>query len=169
VNNIVKLIMLGLFLLLVLISDIKTRKIKNIIVFPFMAIGILISLNENGIAGFLGSFLGIILPILVMFPLFILRMIGAGDVKCFCSIGAIMSAEFVISSMVYSFITGGVLALIIMAVNKNIVQRFKHFIDYLKSCFLTFSLFQYDNLNTSDGAFRFSFAIALGVSLQLLK
>lgn len=165
----IKFLLLGLLLILVLISDIRTRKIKNLIVFPFMLIGLLISLCDSGMPGIIKASWGIVFPVLILFPLFLLKMLGAGDIKCFCAIGAIMGDSFVTNSIIYSFVTGGVLALIIMIVNKNAVKRFRHLIVYLKTCFLTFSFSQYDNFNTSNGVFRFSYAIILGVSLQFIK
>lgn len=167
--QIIKSILLIIFLILVAISDIKTRKIKNIIVYPFIIVGLIVNLYESGVKGSFESLYGILLPIIFLFPLFLLRMLGAGDIKCFSAIGAMMGGRFVIASITFSFLAGGLFALIIMIVNKNAAQRFKHLIDYLKSCFLTFSVSQYDNLKTSSGAFRFSFAIVLGVGIQLIN
>lgn len=163
-----KLILLGLLLVLAVISDIKTRKIKNIIVYPFILIGLIIGLCESGIKGILEASWGMLIPIFLLFPLFLLRMLGAGDIKCFSAVGAIMGGRFAFDSIIFSFLAGGVFALIIMIVNKNAVQRFKHFISYLKSCLLTFSVSEYDDFKTGKGVFRFSFAIVLGVVVQFI-
>lgn len=165
---IIKSFLLVMLLILSLICDIKTKKIKNAIILPFMIVGFITGFCENGVSGFINSLCGIVFPVLIMFPLFMLRMLGAGDIKCFGSIGAIMGMSFVINSIIYSFIAGGILALIIISVNKNALKRFKYLIDYIKSCFLTYSLAEYDNLKASNGVFRFSYAIILGVSFNFI-
>lgn len=168
-NLLIKGLLIMTFLFLAVISDIRTRKIKNRIVLAFILVGLLANLFENGWTGILDSLWGITFPVMVLFPLFLLKMLGAGDIKCFSAIGAIMGAEFVTYSMIYSFIAGGVIALIIMALNKNALQRFGYLISYLKVSLLTLSLSEYDNLQKSKGAFRFTYAIFLGVILQYIK
>jgi len=164
---VIKYALLMMLLLMSLISDVKTRKIKNLIVFSFMVMGVLIGLCETGLVGILNSMCGIILPILILFPLFVLKMLGAGDIKCFSAIGAIMGAGFAAESIIYSFIVGGVIALIIMLFNNNAVKRFKGLLNYLKTCILTFSITQYDDLKRSEGAFRFTYAVVIGVIINL--
>jgi len=164
---VIKYALLVMLLLMSLISDVKTRKIKNLIVFPFMLMGILIGLCETGAMGALNSICGIILPILILFPLFVLQMLGAGDIKCFSAIGAIMGAGFVAESIIYSFIAGGVIAFIIMSINRNALERIKHLLNFIKTCILTLSITQYDDLRRSKGAFRFTYAIAAGIVAQI--
>jgi prepilin peptidase CpaA len=64
--------------------------------------------------------------------------------------------------MAYSFICGGIIAIMIMAIRKNAISRFTYFINYLKNSLLTFSFGPYDGTK-----FRFAIAIFLGVIVQL--
>ncbi len=153
-----------------LISDIKTYKIKNTIVFPFMIIGLFINIFYDGYKGTMNAVLGIIIPVLLLIILYALRMLGAGDIKLFSAIGAIMGIQNVLINMVYSFLSGGVIALGIICLHNNGKQRLHHLLHYFKSCFLTVSFQPYiDFQDKKDGAkFHFSFAIATGTLITLI-
>lgn len=169
ISIILKYCELALLLILALISDIKTYKIKNNIVYPFILIGLITNLYLDGLDGLTSSFKGIIIPIALLILLFILRMLGAGDIKLFSAIGSIMGLEFVTYTIIYSFIAGGVMALSTIIIRKNGIKRLVYLFQYIKSCFLTMSALPYTDFeDKSDGAkFRFAFAVVGGVGINL--
>lgn len=164
---------IGLFslVLLALISDVRTYKIKNIIILTFFLSGLAINLYSGGISGAAVSLLAAALPVLLLMVLFVMRMLGAGDIKLFSAIGAITGIRFVLYSVAFSFISGGIIALIIMVIRKNGRQRLRHLLGYIKLCFTTFSIQPYSDFqNKGDGArFHFSFAIAVGTVVASLS
>ena len=145
--SIVGYIELLILIILALISDIKTYKIKNAIVVPFWLIGIATNIFMRGAAGGKAALMGIAMPIILLILLYILRMLGAGDIKLFAAVGAIMGVNFVLYSMAYSFLSGGIIALLIVLSNRNGCQRFRYFFNYIKGCFLSVSLRPYTNFN----------------------
>lgn len=167
----VKYIELSLLLLLALASDIKTYKIKNTIIIVFIAVGLMTNFVFNGLDGMLVSLLAAALPVILLIILFALRMLGAGDIKLFCAVGAISGVEFVLYDMAYSFIAGGVIAIIFMLLKNNFRQRSIYLLNYIKTCILTFSLQPYTDFdNKNDGAkFRFTYAIVCGTIIQMLS
>lgn len=166
----VKYIELFLLIVLSVRTDYKLYKIKNYIIFPFLVIGIITNLISSQVNGFFDSIFGIIVPVIVLMILFILRMLGAGDIKLFSAIGSIMGLTFVIKTMILSFLAGGVISLILILIRKNGIVRIKYLISYLKLCIMTFSIQSYTEFDDkSDGAkFRFSYAIMLGTILNLV-
>lgn len=163
-NISIKYFVLVLLLLLALISDIKTYKISNKITFPFIAFGLIINLYLGSIRGIAASAAGILIPVLLLVFLFALHMLGAGDIKLFCAIGSICGKEFVLYSIACSFLMGGIIALVIMCCRKNGQYRLRYLLEYLKGCWLTFSLLPYSEFtDKTDGAkFHFAWAIVLG-------
>lgn len=161
---------LSIVLILALISDIRTYKIKNSITFPFIIIGIVTNIYLNSLEGLFFSLKGIIVPILLLIIFFILRMLGAGDIKLFCAIGSIMGAEFILYTILYAFLTGGVMALLLIIIRKNGIKRFKYLFKYIKSCFITLSILPYTDFSdkSDKGKFRFAVAITCGVCVNLL-
>lgn len=136
---------LAALVLLALINDIKSHKIKNLIVFPFMIAGLITNYFESGLNGLIDSLIGTFVPLAALMILYVLRMLGAGDIKLLGAIGAVMGLEFVVFAAFYSFLAGGAIAVLLMIYRKNGLQRFKHLWNYIKTCFLTFSLHPYDD------------------------
>lgn len=166
----INLLETGLLVLLALISDIRTCKIKNQIVFPFMGIGILTNTVIGGLNGVAYSLIGICMPLLVLLLLFVLRMLGAGDIKLFAAIGAIMGVKFALYTIACSFLIGGVIAIFILIFNKNGMRRLLYFINYIRNCIFSFSLLPYGDFNKNDKGthFRFAYAIASGTIVQAI-
>ena len=142
---IIKYIELFILLMLALISDIKTYKIKNNIVYPFIILGLLTCLYSNGLEGVKESFIGILLPILLLFLFYLLRMLGAGDIKLFSAIGAIMGSRFVLYTIIYSILSGGIISLGILIVRRNGRKRLAYLLRYLKVSFSTCTIMPYEN------------------------
>ncbi|HBW26945.1 MAG TPA: prepilin peptidase [Hungateiclostridium thermocellum] len=154
-----------------LVSDIRHYKIRNKLTFSFMFIGIVTNLVLDGVRGLLDSLLGIIVPFLLLIVLYALRMLGAGDVKLFSAIGAVLGVRAALWIMAYSFLAGGVIALIILIINRNGKERLMHLFNYLKTVFLTFSIQPYTNFEDKDGkaVFRMTYAITCGVMVFFVE
>ncbi len=152
------------------ISDIKTYKIKNSIILTFLTLGILSNTLASGIQGLLSSLKGISIPFACLFLLFALRMLGAGDIKLLSALGAIFGYPLIISIMLYSFISGGIIAIVLIITRKNALQRIVYILDYIKQCIMLSSILPYTNFNDkSDKAkFHFSIAILLGTLITLI-
>lgn len=166
----IKLLFLFIFLFVAVYTDIKLRKIKNNLIIIFVLSGIIINVWEGGFTGFFLSLKGIFLPVILLLIFFKLKMLGAGDIKLFSGIGAFMGPGFLLETMIGSFLTGGVIAVILIIIRKNARQRFGYMFTYLKSCFIAFTLLPYGySGDNNDGAkFPFACAVISGVSLKVL-
>ncbi len=161
-------IVLAVILAAAVTGDILRCRISNTIVAAGLAAGFLINFLAEGSSGLVKSTLGALLPVLLLFILFALRMLGAGDIKLFCAVGAIMGAEFTAYAAAFSFLAGGIIALTVMLARGNVRRRFAFVAAYLKTVFLTQSFVPYTEFDDkADGAkFRFSPAIAAGCCIQ---
>lgn len=166
----VRYIELIVLILLALISDVKTYKIKNFLVLPFILIGLATNSFLEGFGGVSHYLLAAFLPLLLLLILFAARMLGAGDIKLFSAVGAIMGVRFVLYCMAYSFLSGGIIALALIILRKNGKERLNHLLKYLKLCLVTFSIQPYADFKEEDGRarFHFTFAIACGVIITYL-
>ncbi|HEX2945384.1 MAG TPA: prepilin peptidase [Clostridia bacterium] len=165
-----KLIILTAVLTAAVTGDLLRYRISNIVVVVGLATGFLLNFFTEGPGGLIGSLLGAILPVALLFVLFALRMLGAGDIKLFCAVGAVMGAGFAAYAIVLSFLAGGVAAAAIMIARGNAGKRFAFLGTYLKTAFLTQSFDPYTDFeNKNDGAkFHFSPAIAAGCGIQAI-
>ncbi len=161
----IKISICAVFLVLINITDIKGFKIKNKVVLPTIIIGLIYGLICSS---FLDSIYGMLIP-LVLFPLYALKMLGAGDVKALCAIGTVLGFKLSVMTMLLTFVSGGVIALGFMLSNKNFLERFRNLFNYLKMSFLTKKMDKYNYGGSEKSYFRFSFAITTGTILAIVN
>jgi prepilin peptidase CpaA len=92
--------------------DIRSRRIPNWLVFPFLLAGFLVSLSGFGSIDFFQSLGGFALAVAVTGVLCWLRGMGLGDLKLYAAIGAWIGPEQLVVALVMTGIAGGVMALI---------------------------------------------------------
>jgi prepilin peptidase CpaA len=104
---------LALFALLVLASasDLRDRRIPNLVTLPAVAAGLLLNGVFFGFDGLRESGQGFGLGLAMLFGLFVLRWMGAGDVKLMAAVGAIKGPEFVFYACLWSAVFGAVFAI----------------------------------------------------------
>lgn len=151
------------------ISDLYSYKVKNQITFGFMTIALIYNLAAIGSEGLCYTLLGIVIPILILFPLYMSKMLGAGDIKLFSALGAFVGYKVIAICIAYSFIVGAFTAIIIMIIRKNAIQRFQYFFNYIKCCLLCMAVVPYGDFNMKqDGSkMHFTIPIAIGTILAL--
>lgn len=165
-----KLIVVTALLMLALVSDLRTYKIKNLITYSCMLLGLTTNLAREGFQGLVFSLQGIIIPAACLIILYMIRAIGAGDIKLLCAVGAVMGSGFALYATAYSFICGGFIASGIILIRRNGIARFKYLFTYIKSCLLSMEPLQYTNFKDKQdaGKFHFSIAVALGTAAAII-
>lgn len=144
-------------------TDITTGKIRNRLIVLGILSGFLFRIWESGIVGLLLSVIQIVFPVIVLFLLFLMRALGAGDIKLFSMIGSIWNFKILLYCIVWSFFTGAVLSLIKLLYHRNLIARLKYFLGYTGRCFLAKRLLIYRE--PSDGkqnTISFSIAVLSG-------
>lgn len=144
-----------------------------------MSAGLITNFFTSGFEGVRNSLLGIVIPIVLLIVLYAIRMLGAGDIKLFSALGAIFGVIYIIDIMAYSFIAGGIIAVVLIIVRKNAKERVYHLYNYLKSVFITLSFRPYTEFEDREdkGKFRFAYAVFAGtfvfivnaLSMEMLK
>lgn len=154
------------FVFAAVIQDIKEYKIKNVTVLIFIVLGLAFSTFAGRSFPF-ESIAGMLFP-LIMLPLFALKMIGAGDIKAFCALGAIFGFPEIVKIMVISVLCGGIIGLFFIIFRKNCADRIKYLILYLKTWLITKTVSAYNGITKKDAVFRFAYAIFAGVIIYIL-
>lgn len=152
----------GIFLLilacLALINDIRYYKIPNKLNFTFIVIGVFFGLLCGELKEHM---LGMLLP-LVLFPLFMFRMMGAGDIKLFCALGAVTGFPHIVSIVAYSILFNGVIAFVLMIVRKNF-RSFKKIFDWFKISLMSGMIMDYRAFDENKKSiFRYAYGIMFG-------
>lgn len=94
------------------VSDIRSRRIPNWLVLPFLLGGILASIFTGGWSGLGQSVLGLALATVAMGTLYWLGGTGMGDVKLCAAIGAWIGPSQLGVALVVMGISGGVMAVL---------------------------------------------------------
>jgi len=160
-------IVLLCLLFLSIISDLKVSKIRNIYILFTALAGLVLNTFLYGFAGLKLSVMGMAVPILLLGIFFYARLIGAGDIKLFSAIGALLGGEFVLYAMAYTFIFAGIFAFVSLAIRAEIKSTFIAFYLDIKMCFFTSNILYFQNRDTKH-IIRLSPTIAVGACLQLL-
>lgn len=102
-------IILGIWLLGAVVVDLRTYKIPNRFCLCMIGCGFLLQGYAHGVEGLLAGGQGMLIGFATLYGLFWIRVLGAGDVKLFCAIGAFMGKE-VWNVLQYTCIFAGGLA-----------------------------------------------------------
>jgi prepilin peptidase CpaA len=92
--------------------DVRYRRIPNAFVLATLIAGLAMNTIFQGVPGVLASLGGCLIGFFLMFLLHIFGAMGAGDVKLFAAVGAVMGASLVLPTFVVVVVTGGLLALV---------------------------------------------------------
>ena len=161
-------ILLVTILLICVITDLKSRKIYNKVIFPGLLVAVVLHLIMGGWAGLISSLIGFGVGLAILFIPYMLGGMGAGDVKLLALIGALKGAVFVLNTAVYMAIVGGLIAVAILIFRKGFIER-------MKSIFYFFYGLRYGtriplgmNKNSLSATYPYGVAIAAGAVIALV-
>lgn len=107
---------LFVLLLTAAITDYRTHRIPNGLVLSGALFGVIynIAVPPAAHANWLWPFLGLGLGFIVFLPLYLLGVMGAGDVKLMAMVGAIIGPLDTVWVLLYSMVVGGVLSIVLV-------------------------------------------------------
>ncbi|UTR12327.1 prepilin peptidase [Evansella sp. LMS18] len=118
-------ILLFTVLVICIITDLKSRKIYNKVIFPSLLLAFLLNGILEGWSGFSGSLLGFITGLGILLIPYLMGGMGAGDVKLLALVGAVKGASFVFATAILMAVIGAAIGLGIILFRKGFFQRLK--------------------------------------------
>lgn len=110
--------------------DYRRRKIPNLLVAAILAIGIGRGILENGVKG-VGVYLFLAMVVLfLLYPLFRIGGLGAGDVKLLSVCAGYFSANKVLYFLFFSMLISAVISVIHLCREQNLWDRMRYFCEY---------------------------------------
>ncbi len=105
--------MLAVYVLVLIATamDIKYMRISNRLILIGLGIALVRRLFCEGISGVLTGIFQISFPIIILYLLFLIRALGAGDIKLFSVIGGFVNFKVLVWCMIYAFIAAAVFSL----------------------------------------------------------
>ncbi|MDE6713430.1 MAG: A24 family peptidase [Lachnospiraceae bacterium] len=100
------------FLVLAVILDLRTYRVPNVLTMAGMAVGVIYQLYRAGSPGMFGAVKELIGSILILFPLYIIRCLGAGDIKLLSVVTVTLGWKQGMMICIYSLFAGAAMGII---------------------------------------------------------
>lgn len=112
--EVMKLLLLAPMAAFIVYYDVRYRRIPNVLVLALLIGGLIINISFGGFGGALHSLQGFALAFVPMFLIHLFGAMGAGDVKLFGAVGAVIGVSMVPMTFVLVVMLGAVLAIYTM-------------------------------------------------------
>lgn len=155
-----------LYAAMAVLYDIKFYKIPNVLCFFTALTGIWMCIIKQGISGLCDCFIGMFVPVIVLYLFFYCRMLGAGDIKELAAMGTFFGKD-IWKVIIFSFLFNGVIAMIQMTENQNFKERFCYLRGYWRDCRLEKKLLN-DYESSRKSRIHFSIGILCAVIVMVL-
>ncbi|WP_281884273.1 prepilin peptidase [Paenibacillus sp. YYML68] len=152
-------------LIICVVTDIRSRKIYNKVIFPTLVLAVSLHAVHGGWHGLGHSLTGFAVGLGVLLLPYMLGGMGAGDVKLLALVGALKGAMFVLTASVYMALVGAVMALVIVLFKDGFMTRLR-FIGYIVVC-LRHRMKPQLKGSFSSGTYPYGVAIACGCVASL--
>ncbi|MFA5170684.1 MAG: prepilin peptidase [Sulfuriferula sp.] len=116
---------IGLLISLLMVAvwyDVRSRRIPNVLVLIGWSVGGLLSIWLDGSAGIINAVEGGVVGLVVLLPFYLMRTLGAGDVKLMAVVGVFLGPTEVLMVILGTFLAGGVMALAV-AIHSGMLSR----------------------------------------------
>jgi prepilin peptidase CpaA len=100
----------GAVVLIACVTDLRSGRIPNVLTFGAALAGVGYAVAASGVSGLAMGLAGWLVGLALFFPIFLLRGMGAGDVKLLAALGAWLGPRDVSWVALYGSVAGGLLA-----------------------------------------------------------
>ena len=111
-----------LFLIAAAWQDLRSYHIRNVLVVSGALVGVLLNVFLPTGIGLYQSLAGLGVGLFLLLPLYLLRAMGAGDVKLMAMVGAFLGPQAILITMLYVLVTGGILS-ICVAMYRGVMKK----------------------------------------------
>ncbi|WP_299792547.1 prepilin peptidase [uncultured Shewanella sp.] len=156
-----QLILAGLFFIAAISIDLYKEKIPNTLSLLAIFCGFAINAYYAQLAGVLMATFGFGLAFILLFPTFLFRILGAGDIKLMMGIGALMGPELLFSSLIYGIVAGAGTSLLLIIWKTGLTGIWKTMKRYW-DCFYLRSYFKPEADEAAGQTVPYAPALAIG-------
>ncbi|MBW6521766.1 MAG: A24 family peptidase [Desulfoarculaceae bacterium] len=170
VNTMLQPLLYGGLIIALLISsvtDLRQRRIPNLVTGPTIVLALITYCFINGLEGFLFSLGGLAFGLAVFALPYLMGGMGAGDVKLMGAVGAVLGFGQTFVALLFIAIVGGVMALGMMLYRGTLKQTLlKIFVSFLfLGAHKDASLLKVDKNEQTQAGIPYALAITSGVCL----
>lgn len=124
-----------LVLAVVAAMDFLFDRISNWWILLLLVTGLSFAAWKGGLHGFVEALVSAAVPALILYPLFMIGGLGAGDVKLLAVVGGFLPVRKAVFCLAVSFLIGAVFSLLKMAAERSFAERMGYLMSYLCGVF----------------------------------
>ncbi len=155
------------------LADFCSDHVPNGLITMGMVAGLFGSLWQNGVGQVLQSFLSISISFFLLYPLFKIGGLGAGDVKMFLTVATFFPVRDILTVIAGAFVIGAFFSIGKLLAEKNGRERLQYFLSYMRDVLYTRQWkiygenFRQDYYRYQKNKIHFTLPIFLSVFLRL--
>ena len=127
-----KILTLLLILFLAVIWDFSKDKIPNSLIIVGLIAGVINLIFYRDLVTFLIHIPGILFPIILLFPLYKIGTLGAGDIKLFTLLGFYFPLMETLYFIFVAFFIGAIISIFVLICRKNLKERIEYLFSYIR-------------------------------------
>ena len=112
--------------------DLRQTKVRNGWLLFWLTVNVSGQVIRAGSEGMMRSCSGMMIPLLLLFPFFYLRMLGAGDIKTLAVLGGFLGPSAILSCLFFTFLFGAVLSLFTFLLDGGFRERMRFLSEWLQ-------------------------------------
>lgn len=143
--------------------DMRTCRISNRLIVSGLFTGLFIQIGEYGIKGIAIFTVNVSIPVILLYLMFLMRVLGAGDIKLFSVISSIWNLEIAYMTIAAGFIAAAAMSLCKLIYYHNLYSRLYIFWEFLNQLIISRKLQKYPrDFDGKQNLIHFSVAILIG-------
>jgi len=168
----VLVVQLIIYLLVLTVFDIKTHRIPNLLSSAAAVIGLILQFLLHQYSGLSSALIGAGTGLAIFLPMYLLRALGAGDVKALAVVGIYLGARGVVVAALATLLSGALIASAYLLKNSSSLTELFYKIYWLVSGSIGYVINDVRNpqpkrLSTRNNVFPYGLAITTGTCLSL--
>ncbi|MCI9149824.1 MAG: hypothetical protein HFI42_04890 [Lachnospiraceae bacterium] len=157
-----------MLLLTAAVTDLRSGRISNRLICLGLIAGLILQIWESGWSGSIRFVIQVLFPVIVLFLLFLMRALGAGDIKLFSVVSGIWNLKVICYCMFFSFLAGALVSLGKLLFYKNLGARLRYFCYYVWLSLTEGHIGIYDRgISEKETIIHFSVAILIGFLISI--
>jgi prepilin peptidase CpaA len=166
----ISMAMVLLLVAVAMVFDVKSHRIPNWLVFFGALLGLSYQAFSTYGIGAMASIQGLAVGLAAFMPLYLLRAMGAGDVKLMAMVGTYLGPLSTLGAVLTVFIAGGVLAMAAAIRNKalpRLYENLRYIMADMSMKIMVGGAAKVDAVPVSAGKLPYAIAIAAGTAIHI--
>lgn len=150
------------------ITDLFFDKVYNEWILLSVMTGLSCAVWQGGVKGLLWAVIAMTVPVIILYPLFMIGGLGAGDIKLLAAAGCFLTVRGILTCLALSFLIGAAISLLKMLAERNFLQRMRYLLSYILDVFRSreWKFYEQDiqeHKKKNEGKIHFAVPVLLGV------